>query len=175
MTHPGVGADVYDDATDEWATPPRVTRELAHAVGGFDLDPASGAERAPHADETYTAEQNGLAQPWFGSVWCNPPYSEKEDWIKKALGERDRCDVIVMLLPVDTSTQWFHNYTTEADAVVFIEGRLAFGDAESTANFASMFVVFGDVTPSLHDTLSGFGAVFQGPWTEHPQATLENR
>ncbi|GAG07374.1 unnamed protein product, partial [marine sediment metagenome] len=23
----------------------------------------------------YTIGQNGLVQPWFGSVWLNPPYS----------------------------------------------------------------------------------------------------
>jgi DNA N-6-adenine-methyltransferase (Dam). len=52
--------------TDEWATPPAFVRPLADAVGGFDLDPAAGAENSPIAEHAFTEADDGLAKPWFG-------------------------------------------------------------------------------------------------------------
>lgn len=50
--------------------------EAARSVlGGIDLDPASCAEanREVRASCYYTKEVDGLALPWFGRVWLNPP------------------------------------------------------------------------------------------------------
>jgi hypothetical protein len=47
--------------------------------GAIDTDPASSAK----ANETvkarlyYTAQDNGLTQPWYGNVWVNPPGDER--------------------------------------------------------------------------------------------------
>lgn len=62
------------EAGVEWGTPEYVVSPLSDALDGFDLDPASGAEPVPYADERYTVEDDGLAQDWFGDVWLNPPY-----------------------------------------------------------------------------------------------------
>ena len=150
-------------STDEWATPQKVVRPLSEAVGGFDLDSASGAESEPHADHTYTQEDNGLRKDWFGKVWCNPPFSNKTKWMEKALVEtRDKdAELVVMCLPVDTSTQWFHKYAVKANLLCFAEGRIAFkGDGEGTPNFGCMFVVWGDCTDELRSALHSFGVVF---------------
>lgn len=60
--------------TDEWLTPPFV---LA-ALGGwesFDLDPCTpDIQPWPTAKARYTRADDGLAQPWSGRVWLNPPY-----------------------------------------------------------------------------------------------------
>lgn len=82
-----MGQDFYDshEAGYEWGTPRWVVKPLSDALNGFDLDPASGAEPEPYADERYTIYDNGLAKEWFGDVWLNPPYGpdHNEKWAKK--------------------------------------------------------------------------------------------
>lgn len=51
----------------------------------FDLDVASpigGPWHVPAA-EWFTAEDDGLQQPWHGTVWCNPPYSNYLPWAER--------------------------------------------------------------------------------------------
>ena len=50
--------------TDEWSSPREVVEPIAESIGGFDLDPCSGAERSPFADECYTEDEDGLGQWW---------------------------------------------------------------------------------------------------------------
>jgi len=152
----------WSSESDEWATPASLLRPLDEAVGGFDLDPCSGAESRSIAPETYTAEDDGLARRWFGSVWCNPPYSDVADWIEKARVEsrREPVDVVLVLVPARTSTKWFHKFAATATAICFIEGRLSFGDATNSAPFPSMLLAFGAIEDPLYEFLSKRGVVF---------------
>ena len=167
-----------ENHTNEWATPKDVVRPLADAVGGFDLDPTSGAEQTPHAAETYTKDDDGLHSPWFGQVWCNPPFAEKDKWLKKAIDERDNYERCIMLIPVDTSTGWFHSYVTEADCVCFDGSRISFvkpdGTQGNSPNFGTMFVVFGDLTDELLTALEKRGSIFVGPVESTEQTTAED-
>lgn len=52
-------------------------------VTSWDLDVAA-CEESHLAATWYSREQNGLELPWFGSVWCNPPYSDIEPWVQRA-------------------------------------------------------------------------------------------
>lgn len=153
----------WSSESDEWATPPELLRPLDHAVGGFDLDPCSGAEERSIATETYTEEDDGLAQRWHGRVWMNPPYSDVADWMEKAHLEAlgDDVELVVTLVPARTSTQWYHNWATEAAALCFLEGRLSFSDADNSAPFPSLITVFGSVPDALEAALDRRGAVFR--------------
>lgn len=162
---------------DDYATPPSLWRPLARAVEGFDVDPASGAESTPIADVRFTREDNGLEQPWHGDVWLNPPFgdspstgpSKRERWLQKARQEarRDGVRSVTVLLPVDTSTRWFHNHVVEAPVLCLMgPGRLEFEgeEPEDTGNtsFATCLAVYGDPPAELVDSLEEFGAVFRG-------------
>lgn len=158
------GSQGSNDRETEYATPRSFLQPIEDAVGGFDLDPCSGAEESPHAKETFTAADDGLSRDWFGTVWCNPPFSDKGEWLAKARAEHreDHTDLVLVLLPVDTSTGWFHEHVVEADVVWFKHGRLAFdGSDDWSPNFGIMLAVYGEPPGALLDLLSQRGAVWQ--------------
>lgn len=155
--------EFHEDSSDEFGTPAEFHRPLADAVGGFDLDPASGAENQPLASTRYTKEDDGLAQEWFGTVWLNPPFSEKTRWVRKTRAEvaEGNVETAVVLLPVDTSTKLFHNHVTESAAICFVKSRLSFDGGDRNPNFGTLLAVFGEVSDDLLDALDRKGSVFR--------------
>lgn len=70
-----------ETSDDRW-TPPWVFEQLGLT---FDIDvcaPPGGIPWIPAA-RYYTQAEDGLAQPWYGRVWCNPPYSDPTPWIDR--------------------------------------------------------------------------------------------
>lgn len=90
------------DNHDEWLTPPEIIR----ALGGFDLDPCAPVNRPwDMASQHYTVMDNGLQKPWFGRVWCNPPYGrETFKWIEKLASHGSG----IALIFARTETRGFH-------------------------------------------------------------------
>lgn len=71
--------------SDERFTP----RWLFDALGEtFDLDPAAPVEGGDHvpAAARFTRLDDGLAQPWHGFVWLNPPFSQSTAWADRFQG-----------------------------------------------------------------------------------------
>ena len=139
---------LFSAKTDEWPTPQDVVDEWARRVGPFTLDVAADAKNAKAA-RFYTLERDGLAQDWLkdaggGAIWINPPYSDVEPFVAKAIAESARGATVVMLLPARTDTRWFHLVLAVQDRAElwFLRGRLRFGDAKNSAPFPSMVVVF---------------------------------
>ena len=179
-----ITAASMDPDNNEYKTPPEIWWPLSRAVSGFDLDAASGAESTPIAPERYTKEDNGLQQPWFGDVWLNPPWSTngngsaKDEWLRKVHNEinRETVDRIIMLLPVDTSTHWFHNYVMDANAICFVgPGRISFIGCDHKPSFSLLIAVFGPVGHALADALDSLGVVIHGRsiYDPNPQTTLQ--
>ena len=131
------------DNHDEWLTPPEIIR----ALGTFDLDPCAPVNRPwDMANDHYTVIDNGLQKPWFGRVWCNPPYGrEAFKWMEK-LAAHGRG---VALIFARTETRGFHSHIWEkAHSVFFFKGRLSFyrvdGTKGNTANAPSCLVTYCD-------------------------------
>ena len=76
------GAPQTKFTNDDWYTPKWIFDRLGLT---FDIDVASPPERVPWipARRYYTMEDDGLAQPWEGLVWMNPPFSNGTPWIHK--------------------------------------------------------------------------------------------
>ena len=146
--------------SDEWATPPDFVRPIADAIGGFDLDPSSGAEESPIARRTIGKQENGLKFDWFGNVWLNPPYSDIGPWLQKAIHEvrQEGVNTVVALVKGDTSTDWFQKYGTKAEYICWVGKRLNFGGG-SNAPFPSIVLVYGDVPREALRVLSHHGTV----------------
>lgn len=130
---------------DEWLTPP----EIIKALGRFDLDPcAPSDERRPWdmAVQHYSAEQNGLALPWHGRVWCNPPYGlEAARWLEK-LAEHG--NGVALIFARTETAMFFDHVWGKAHALLFIRGRLHFHHvdgrrAPANSGAPSVLVAYG--------------------------------
>ena len=97
-------------STDERFTPP-TDLERWHAKYRFTVDIASSplAPAARILPRYITKEQNALrfAIPREERVWCNPPYSDIEPWVRFLW--KQPC-FSVMLLPAWTDRQWWQKY-----------------------------------------------------------------
>ena len=75
---------------DEWYTPSWLFDALG--IDKFWADVCAPLDRthsAVPAERHFTIEDDGLAQPWDGIVWCNPPYSKPEPWARRMIHHRD--------------------------------------------------------------------------------------
>ena len=119
---------------DDFRTPREFFEGVCATHGDFQLDVAANSENFL-VQPYYSKGNSGLINDWMGNrIWCNPPYSDPQAWIKKAIQELDleNCQQVFMLLPVDTSRRWFHDYIYERAAEIwFIKGRLVFSGPNS--------------------------------------------
>jgi len=108
----------------------------------FTLDPSATPDNAK-CPRYYTADEDGLEQPWEGAVFCNPPYGRVIGrWVEKGYREAQRGATVVMLLPSRTDTRWWHDWVMRAREIRFVKGRLRFGGSGGSAPFPSAVVVF---------------------------------
>lgn len=126
---------------DEWLTPPHIIK----ALGPFDLDPCAPVKRPwEMARHHYTVADDGLAKPWEGRVWCNPPYGrETFRWLDKLA----RHKMGLALIFARTETIGFHETIwRRAHSVFFFQGRLKFhfvtGEQGGPANAPSCLVSY---------------------------------
>lgn len=131
-----------EEHSPEWSTPRHVFDPLNQEFG-FDLDVCASDGNAK-CDRYFTRSDDGLQQDWGRSrCWMNPPYGRGllEQWLAKALESSRNGAFVVALLPVDTSTDWWHNYVVHAE-LRFRHGRIKFGGASGSPRFANVVAIF---------------------------------
>lgn len=99
-----------------------------HTEFGFTCDGAA----LPHNAKCkfyITPEMNFLTYPLQNErIWINPPFSNPLAFVKRAveLFENHNC-LVVMLLPIDISTEWFSLIAEKATEIrLIVGGRLKF-------------------------------------------------
>jgi phage N-6-adenine-methyltransferase len=134
------GNVLFSSKTDLWSTPQDLFDEL-NAEFGFTFDVCALPENAK-CTAFYTPADDGLAQPWSGVCWMNPPYGREIGlWLAKATEAVRSGATVVALVPSRTGTRWWRQFTSNAE-VRFLPGRLRFGNAKNSAPFDSAVVVF---------------------------------
>jgi DNA N-6-adenine-methyltransferase (Dam) len=81
----------------------------------FDLDvcaPPGGVEWVP-AERYFSAENDGLSQPWTGRVWMNPPYSNVTPWVDRFIDHGQG-----IALVCHAKSYWHPKLWAAADGVV---------------------------------------------------------
>ena len=94
--------------SDDYYTP----KWVFDALGlHFDLDVASppGGTDVP-CNHYFTQADDGLAQDWFGRVWCNPPFSGASKWVEKWIEHQNG------VLLVQSSKAKYFNWLWESNA-----------------------------------------------------------
>ena len=98
------------------------------------------------AAEHYTVMDDGLSKPWYGRVWCNPPYGANTGlWLNRLADHGNG----IALIFARTETETFVSYVwRKATALIFIHGRLYFhhvsGErAKSNSGAPSVLVAYG--------------------------------
>ena len=129
---------------DSWSTPGWLF-DLLDNEFHFELDAAASLDNFK-CFKFFTAETNALTQDWskYGSVFCNPPYSDPMPWVKKAIEEtgKDTHCVVALLLPSDTSTRWFKEAFQHAAETRLIQPRIKFGGVSGSPRWGSVLFVF---------------------------------
>ena len=143
---------------DYWATPQEmVDGLLRYAVvkgivpEGLPLLDVCASEQNKKCERFITEQQDTLATPWGENnlCWLNPPYSNVQPFLNKAVAEAANGNYTVALLKNDCSTKWFHYAAKNAIAVVYIMlGRIGFvsamtGESVGGNNFSSVAFIFG--------------------------------
>jgi len=138
-----INAGLMSSLTSEWGTPQEFFDGL-DAEFHFTLDVCASDENFK-CEKYYTKDDDGLAQPWEGACWMNPPYGrEIGKWMKKAVDSWKMGATVVCLVPSRTDTAWWHDYAILGE-IRFLRGRLKFVSLDGsggTAPFPSAVVVY---------------------------------
>lgn len=116
---------------DRYCTPRPIRRKLIQQFGGLpDLDPCWDPNALQLGRVQYDIRQghDGLRLPWFGSVFCNPPYSNPGPWLQRAaMYARYGLAETVALVNVATATNYWAQWVwPQAAAIRFLTGRVDF-------------------------------------------------
>lgn len=169
------------------ATPPIVAEGIVYPVLGdpVDLDPCSNhlsIIRARHKvilpKDADPLRDGGLAIPWHGNVYVNPPFGKTIlAWIKKIIYEnRNNGAQVVALLPAHTGSTWFDLVAATARAC-FLWGpapgdrRLHFIGNDEKAAFDCVIAYWGNDLPLF----SRYAGRYCHPWyPEHDLRLLRS-
>jgi phage N-6-adenine-methyltransferase len=165
----------FGTGENEWYTPAEIIHDARAVLEVIDLDPASSdqAQRNVQARQYFTLKDDGLAQPWFGNVWLNPPYAQPfiQYFTDKMIAEVDarRVTSAIILTHNYTDTAWFQKLARKANAVCFPKGRIRFEAPDGTLAAPTQgqtFFYFGTVSARFVEVFSARGVVGV---LQHPQ------
>ncbi len=118
---------------DEFCTPDYIFKQL-NDIFDFTFDVACTIDncKCPYG---YDKNWNALCDAhWFGRCFCNPPFSKKAEFIRKADKEVQGgwCDICVMILPLNCmDTKAWHEVIEGRYHYEILKGRIAFIDPET--------------------------------------------
>ena len=149
----------FSSESAEWLTPQHIVDRVAGLFGQIDLDPCS--PEGPTIPAVQHFSEDGLAQPWAGRVYMNPPYGRAiGDWVSKLVEEygAGRVTEAIALVPARTDTEWFSQFRD--GAVCFLRGRLKFSNHNNSAPFPSSAIYLGERVDDFRAAFGDLGDVW---------------
>ena len=152
----------------EWYTPPQYIESARKVMGTIDCDPCTStfAQKVVGATHYYTIDTDGLAHPWNGTGWMNPPYTARivSKFVDKLLGHLSNGDVTqaIMLTHNNADTAWFHKAAMRCSRACFTRGRVRFYDERGRGNSPThghTFMYFGRRHRRFAEEFSQYGWV----------------
>ena len=146
-----------------WETPDYFFKRCEAAWGPFGLDAAADEVNSKcelFMNEgidalNYSGWEKMLRRQEGGceckNIWLNPPFVNLLWWVEKAVREQNKGLRIVILLPNDTDTKWFHYLSQHAEIYLTI-GRIKFIDPEGNGRSSPRQ---GHLVAVLHPPVKG--------------------
>lgn len=163
MTMPLFPALQTEVTTDDRYTP----KWIFDAMGlQFDLDvaaPPGGIPWIP-AQRFYTKAEDGLAQPWEGLIFCNPPFSKLTPWADKWCEHPDG-----VFLSCVSKARWVARLMAAAELIWIppVEVDFIFPDgAPGQIGFLIFLAARGRGVPGLVRLRDIQGGVLLADWTK---------
>lgn len=123
---------------DEKSTPKGFLEELNKSFQ-FDFDPCP-----------MNADFNGLAVEWGKSNFVNPPFSNIEQWVKKAVVEMKKGKMSVFLIPLRTNSLYWETYIyPNCTGFYTLPRSLCFGDHRKPLPIPLGLVIFDPTKPKI--------------------------
>jgi phage N-6-adenine-methyltransferase len=122
MNQKGKGNDCFE-------TPDYIFKQL-DSIFNFQIDAACTILNKK-CDICFT---DALKADWLGRTFCNPPFSKKAEFIKKANEQvqKGSCPICVMILPLNCmDTKIWHEVIENRYHYEILKGRIAFIDPET--------------------------------------------
>ena len=110
---------------DDWETPPDI---FSLACDYFHVDPVLDVCATAQTSKCkYHYETQGMEKNFDFDFFCNPPYSDVKQWIRKCYLEHVKHNVSgIMLIFNKTDTAAWHDYIFGKAEILFLRGRLHF-------------------------------------------------
>lgn len=131
--------------SDERSTPNELFNILDREFH-FDIDLAASIDNHK-LPVYYDKENSAFLYNWIGSCFLNPPYSSIYEWLEYA--SQQSKSTLVIILPCDTSTKWFHDFLWDESLhkhrlgieLRFPKGRFKFGKYKTSPKFATIIAI----------------------------------
>lgn len=109
-------------------------------LGEINLDPCAGQYTVIGGANWWIGRgDDGLKKTWYGFVFCNPPFSQKEIWIEKMIEHGNG----ILLLPERGSAPWFGPLAKACGKYFVMGKKINFEGGSSSNNVGSVMFLFG--------------------------------
>jgi phage N-6-adenine-methyltransferase len=133
-----------------WTTP-RELFDHFDALFNFEIDLCASPENAL-CKEFFTEADDALTKSWEGKTcFLNPPFGLTKKFVEAACEETAKGATVVMIIPANLNTNYWHDYLLDNDRVelIFPRGGIKFGGAKKRCPIPVAIVIWHPPVPTF--------------------------